>query len=75
MDQDLAFADPVVAVYGSDGTHSRTTHYFANVRNIFYCFPQAAKKLNSSARNQFLAIIPEVVLLEWLRFLYRRNET
>eukprot|EP01125_Pyxidicula_operculata_P013193 TRINITY_DN4364_c0_g1_i1.p1 TRINITY_DN4364_c0_g1~~TRINITY_DN4364_c0_g1_i1.p1 ORF type:complete len:1295 (+),score=300.99 TRINITY_DN4364_c0_g1_i1:44-3928(+) len=65
VDNDMAFAQPLIA--SNRGT-------FVNVRNVIYCMPQAKAPLSSTTVQSFLELSPELVVVEWLRLLYKQNQ-
>jgi len=64
IDNDHAFADPVVKT--RDG-HS------LNVRHVLYFLPQARQRIDAKARDKFLTLTPEEVVLRWLEQLHKCN--
>lgn len=65
IDNDHAFADPIVAFKGK--------HYI-NVRNILFCFPQADEVIDPKVRERILSICPALTTITWLQGLNEQNE-
>eukprot|EP01127_Copromyxa_protea_P018700 TRINITY_DN5943_c0_g1_i2.p1 TRINITY_DN5943_c0_g1~~TRINITY_DN5943_c0_g1_i2.p1 ORF type:complete len:1269 (+),score=185.35 TRINITY_DN5943_c0_g1_i2:550-3807(+) len=66
IDNDLAFADPVV--------QNKKGEHLINVRNVLFLFPQLYKPLHPGAREHVLSLSPEIVIFEWLRLLHKQNQ-
>jgi hypothetical protein len=70
IDNDIAFADPVVKQHR--GEH-KDKHYI-NVKNILYFFPQMNQEIHPEFRQHFLSHSPEVIIIQWLEALAKKNE-
>jgi TPR repeat protein len=70
IDNDIAFADPVVKQHR--GEH-KDKHYI-NVKNILYFFPQMNNIIHPEFRQHFLSHSPEVIIIQWLEALAKKNE-
>jgi hypothetical protein len=70
IDNDIAFADPVIKQHR--GEH-KDKHYI-NVKNILYFFPQMVHEIHPEFRQHFLSHSPEVIIIQWLEALAKKNE-
>jgi TPR repeat protein len=70
IDNDIAFADPVIKQHR--GEH-KDKHYI-NVKNILYFFPQMNNIIHPEFRQHFLSHSPEVIIIQWLEALAKKNE-
>ena len=69
IDNDIAFADPIIKK-----TKFNPNEYFVNVRNVLYFFPQMDSKIDESFRRIFLSLTPELVIIEWLRYICKKSD-
>jgi hypothetical protein len=70
IDNDISFADPVIKQ--QRGEH-KDKHYI-NVKNILYFFPQMNQEIHPEFRQHFLSHSPEVITIQWLEALAKKNE-
>ena len=71
IDNDLAFADVVVSRH-MEG--EKAGHYFINIKNVIYFFPQMHEPIDPDFRETFLKREPEFILIEWLKGLLAKNK-
>jgi DNA polymerase III delta prime subunit len=65
IDNDMSFV--------SEGYENFDGIYKVNVRSLLYFFPQMQCRIDSTFRDEFLELLPEVLILTWLEKLERQN--
>jgi len=70
IDNDIAFADAAVKIH----TGARRGQHYVNVKNVLYFLPQMEDRINEEFKAQYLARVPELLLIDWLKLLDNQNQ-
>lgn len=73
IDNDLSFANPI-ALHRSRDTGGGGEKHFPEVKNVLYFLPQMKNPIDSEFRDNFLSLTPEIIVLDWLESVYRKNK-
>ncbi|MFN7096811.1 MAG: ankyrin repeat domain-containing protein, partial [Gammaproteobacteria bacterium] len=71
IDNDIAFADPIVLKHETGENKGK---HFVNIRNVLYFLPQMQQPVDKGFLEIFLKQRPEIILTEWLMSIVNKNK-
>lgn len=71
IDNDMAFADPIRQFEHVSPSEEKDFH--TQVLNVVFLLPTMDRPIHPDSRDHFLALSPDLTLLEWLKALEQRN--